>query len=156
VYNQFYGSDGFVINPNGGQVFIEVSFNEAEDYNNNTGILDVNQNILFWQYPQNIASKIKGVVYMVQLVESSFSRGKFTQVLHCNIKEFPAAQLVQDDKGRSSTAQTATDIRPGNTKSTTAGGTPTPSASGSTSGNTGILRTNLLYKILVLVLSRLQ
>jgi len=137
VYNQFYGSDGFVINPNGGQVFIEVSFNEAEDYNNNTGILDVNQNILFWQYPQNIASKIKGVVYMVQLVESSFSRGKFTQVLHCNIKEFPAAQLVQDDKGRSSTAQTATDIRPGNTKSTTAGGTPTPSAGGSTSGNTG-------------------
>ena len=93
VYNQFYATDGFTINPNGGQVFIEVTFNEAQDYDNQTGTLDVNQNILFWQYPQNVASKIKGVVYMVQLIESSFSRGKFTQTLHCNIKEFPAEQI---------------------------------------------------------------
>lgn len=139
IYNQFYGTDGFTINPNGGQVFVEVVFNEAQDYDNKTGTLDVNQNILFWQYPQDVANKIKGVVFMVIRVESTFSKGKFTQVLYCTIKEFPASQTVQDDTGRpaSSISQKSTDIRPGNTDSSSSGNTPTPSAGNNTSGNTG-------------------
>lgn len=141
VYNQFYATDGFTINPNGGQVFIEITFNEAQDYDNKTGTLDVNQNILFWQYPQNVASKIKGVAYMVQSIESNFSKGKFTQTLHCNIKEFPAEQTPQDEKGRSSSStQPTTNTRPGNTDSTTAGGTPTPGSGNTTSGNTGFTK----------------
>ena len=154
VYNQFYGGDGFTINPNGGEVFIEINFNEAVDYKNSTGTLDVNQNILFWQYPKDIASKIKGVSYRVQDVESVFSKGKFTQNIVANINDFPNAQVEKDDAGRAAaearTSFAATDprrvdgaqnsdIRPGNTNSTTAGDTPSPSASSSTSGKTGYL-----------------
>jgi hypothetical protein len=87
VYRQFYGK-GFTINPNGGQVFIEIDFKEAEDYNNDTGLLTVNDSILFWKYPKEIASQIKGVSYMLVEVISSFSKGKFTQELDCVINQF--------------------------------------------------------------------
>jgi hypothetical protein len=87
VYRQFYGK-GFTINPNGGQVFIEIDFKEAEDYNNDTGLLTVNDSILFWKYPKEIASQVKGVSYMLVEVISSFSKGKFTQELDCVINQF--------------------------------------------------------------------
>jgi hypothetical protein len=32
LYKKFYGADGFTINPNGGQVFVEIDFKEAVDY----------------------------------------------------------------------------------------------------------------------------
>jgi hypothetical protein len=87
VYRQFYGK-GFTINPNGGQVFIEIDFKEAVDYNNQTGLMDINESILFWNYPKEIRNMVKGVSYMVREVQHSFSKGKFTQELVCNINTF--------------------------------------------------------------------
>jgi hypothetical protein len=95
VYRQFYGK-GFTINPNGGQVFIEIDFKEAEDYNNDTGLLTVNDSILFWKYPKEIASQVKGVSYMLVEVISSFSKGKFTQELDCVINQFPGITNKSD------------------------------------------------------------
>ena len=87
VYRQFYGK-GFTINPNGGQVFIEIDFKEADDYYNDDGLLSINDSILFWRYPKEVASQIKGVSYMLVEVISSFSKGKFTQELDCVINQF--------------------------------------------------------------------
>ena len=92
VYNQFYGTDGFRINANGGQVFIEINFKEAQDYDNKTGLLSINESILFWKYPsailKDIASRGGGISYMVIKVVSTFKGGKFTQDLSCTINTF--------------------------------------------------------------------
>jgi len=82
AYKQYYGP-GFSINPNGGQVFIEINFREAVDYNDTTGLMDLNENIIFWKYPKEL--NIKGVSYQLISVKSSFSKGKFTQDLDCRI-----------------------------------------------------------------------
>ena len=87
AYRQFYGK-GFTINPNGGQVFIEIDFKEALDYNHTSGLLDINESILFWNYPKEIRNIVKGVSYMVREVQHTFSKGKFTQELTCNINTF--------------------------------------------------------------------
>jgi hypothetical protein len=89
VYNQFYGSDGFTINPNGGQVFIEIDFKEAVDYTNSDGLLSINASIYFWNYPAAVANKVKGVSYMVLDIEHNFRGGKFEQILNCTINDFP-------------------------------------------------------------------
>lgn len=88
VYRQFYGK-GFTINPNGGQVFIEIDFKEGTDYNNDSGLLDINESILFWNYPKQVRNIVKGVSYMVREIDHSFSKGRFTQDLLCNINTFP-------------------------------------------------------------------
>jgi hypothetical protein len=102
VYRQFYKADGFTINPNGGQVFIEISFNEGVDYggiikdnksvpgDNGTGLLTVNDKIYFWNYPPEVAAKIQGVSYHLFSVESIFSKGKFTQNLEGAINDIAA------------------------------------------------------------------
>lgn len=92
VYNQFYGTDGYRINANGGQVFIEINFKEAQDYKNSNGLLSINESILFWKYPsailKDIASRGGGISYMVIKVTSTFKGGKFTQDLNCTINTF--------------------------------------------------------------------
>jgi hypothetical protein len=89
VYNQFYGTDGFTINPNGGQVFIEIDFKEAVDYQNSDGLMNINASIYFWNYPAAVANKVKGVSYMVLDIEHNFKGGKFEQTLNCTINDFP-------------------------------------------------------------------
>lgn len=88
LYNKFYGTDGFTISANGGQVFIEIDFKEAIDYNNQTGTLDINENLIFWKYPPNIKKIVKGISYMVIEVISNFKAGKFTQDLNCIVNTF--------------------------------------------------------------------
>ena len=88
IYDQFYGSNGFSLNANGGQVFIEIDFKEAVDYTSQTGTMKINNSILFWKYPDAIAKKIKGVSYFVISCTSTFSNGMFKQVLDCNINDF--------------------------------------------------------------------
>jgi len=73
----FYEDDGFTINPRGGQVFIRINFNEPDDYSNETGLQVINNKIQFYNTP----SKTDGVLYMVNAVTSSFSKGKFSQEL---------------------------------------------------------------------------
>ena len=105
VYNRFYGSDGFRISANGGQVFIEIDFKEAIDYNDgthsqeflekynisesNTGVMSLNDSILFFKYPAWAEEVIKGVSYKVVTVASTFADGRFTQELSCVINIFP-------------------------------------------------------------------
>ena len=54
------------------------------DYKN--GYLDINDKILFWKYPDSIAEEIKGVIYLVTMVDSTFAGGVFKQVLTCVIE----------------------------------------------------------------------
>ena len=88
VYNKFYGTNGFTIKANGGQVFIEIDFKEAIDFDHNKGTLSINESVLFWKYPESLSKIIKGICYQVIKVESNFNNGKFTQVLTCNIATF--------------------------------------------------------------------
>jgi hypothetical protein len=88
LYNKFYGDDGFTINPSGGQVFIEINFKEAIDLDYTKGYLEINDRILFWKYPDEIADKIKGVSYQIIDVNSTFQGGTFKQVLNCVINTF--------------------------------------------------------------------
>jgi hypothetical protein len=85
--DKFYGPDGYTINPRGRQVFIEVNFNEPEDYNNESGLLSMNNSIYFFNYPkiiqQDLDSRGGGVILQVLKVTSNFSKGKFEQVLDC-------------------------------------------------------------------------
>ena len=99
VYNKFYGTNGFTIKANGGQVFIEIDFKEAVDYDNTTGVLSINESILFWKYPEKLSKVIKGVCYQVIKVESLFNSGKFTQVLHGRIATFGDAS-TDSEAGR--------------------------------------------------------
>ena len=100
LYNRFYGTDGFTINPNGGQVFIEINFKEPQDYKD--GLLSINSSIYFWAYPadiqQDLDSRGGGVSYMVTFVSSSFMDGKFEQELECVINTFPAGKPKTDGK----------------------------------------------------------
>lgn len=81
-YNKFYGSDGYTISAQGGQVFIEVALKEAIDYKNSEGILTLNENILFFDYPEEVKKISKGaIIYMVREVESVMQGGKFEQTL---------------------------------------------------------------------------
>lgn len=88
VYSRFYGTDGYTVKANGGQVFIEIDFKEAVDYDTEKGYLSINDRILFWQYPDDIAKEIKGVSYKVIDVMSNFQGGIFKQTLNCVINTF--------------------------------------------------------------------
>ena len=81
-YNKFYGTDGYSISAQGGQVFIEVAFKEAVDYKNSTGLMEINDNIFFLNYPQYIKDMAQGaVIWEVTEVKSVFSSGTFSQTL---------------------------------------------------------------------------
>jgi len=138
LYNQFYGTDRFTINPNGGQVFIEINFKEPQDYHNNTGLLSINQSIYFWRYPESVQKAIDmrggGVSYMVKQVISSFNKGKFEQELVCSLNTFgdPGPDKTTKDQGRPETNQTDAETARLNRSGT--GSAPTPDGTGTTSG----------------------
>lgn len=105
LYNRFYGTDGFTINPNGGQVYIELDFNEAIDYNNQTGLMDINKRVQFgFRYPP--ALKIKGLCWMVVTVNSNFKGGKFTQQLECVSPAFADLNFTNSQQRESSNTLT--------------------------------------------------
>lgn len=144
LYNKYYGTDGFTINPNGGQVFIEINFKEPVDYHNTDGLLSINESILFWKYPAAVTAELKkrggGVSYMVLTCTSTFSKGKFEQELVCNINTFPDAVDSASDAtaaGRQSAAEddAAVDSQYGSNRSG-AGTSPTTENGASTTGNT--------------------
>lgn len=145
-YDRFYGVDGFTINPNGGQVFIEIDFKEAIDYNidaassNNKGTgqpgtLSINDSILFWKYSDKINSAgpggtplVKGVSYMVNIVESRFVNGTFKQTLHGVINPLDDSSdgtTATTDSSRPDTTVSTSDIA-GLTSSPVIGFQPVP------------------------------
>jgi hypothetical protein len=141
VYKQYYQDDGYTINPNGGQVFIEIAFNEGIDYNIGTGTMDINDSIFFWDYPDNVRSKVKGVSYQVRECESIFKGGKFTQTLQLSINTMPDAVDAAEKAAAERTTtqqntQGASDVRTGNSQG---GSTPTPgSNNNNSSANSGL------------------
>lgn len=119
IYNIFYANeDDATINPNGGQVFVEIDFKEAIDYNHSAtgtlennggyhdnGLMTINPSIVFWDYPQIVKDLgVKGISYQLLAVDSIFSKGRFTQELELVINTFdninqspqnPGAQATQ-------------------------------------------------------------
>ena len=87
---KWYG-DNLTINPNSGQVFIEIYFEQGADYNNTNGLLIPNGDIQFMNYPKELKAKVQGMVYMLTNVTSTFSKGKFEQSLSGIIPEFAKA-----------------------------------------------------------------
>jgi len=82
LYSKFYDTDGYTISAQGGQVFIEVAFKEAVDYKNSNGLMEINENIFFLNYPQYIKDMVQGaVIWEVSEVDSVFASGKFEQTL---------------------------------------------------------------------------
>lgn len=141
VYNQFYDPLNNKPHPLGGQVFIEMNFKEAVDYNNVNGLMKINDQITFWQYPQFIKNMVQGVSFLVKWVESSFSKGKFTQVLDCTINTFstnpdvwrgnetPSEQQRDENQSAAETARLNRQNAP------VAASGPNPSTAGTTSDN---------------------
>jgi hypothetical protein len=106
-YNKFYDTDGYTISASGGQVFIEVAFKEAVDYKNSTGLMEINDNVFFINYPQYIKDMAQGaVIWTVTQVKSTFNTGTFTQILTLAGSTF-AAMGEEGDYDPSSGSQTA-------------------------------------------------
>jgi hypothetical protein len=125
LYKKFYGADGFTINPNGGQVFVEIDFKEAVDYSSDAvsstapdpstggitgapGTLSINESILFWDYPKDVAELVKGISYQVLKVTSQFSGGSFKQTLDCRINTFAESAKPTQGEGREPAANNST------------------------------------------------
>ena len=89
LYDKFYGPDGYTISAQGGQVFIEVAFKEAVDYNDNTGTLMINEDLFFINYPPYIKEMTNGaIIWGVSNVQSTFSSGRFEQTLNLYAPSF--------------------------------------------------------------------
>jgi hypothetical protein len=121
VYDKVYGTNGFNINPGGGQIFVEVDFKEAIDYENQFGTLSINESINFLKYPPEIAEKIKGIAFILTDVSSKFRGGSFTQDLTLILPPFANASASSSsvDSGRPPTNVTPNNANngspPGNT-----------------------------------------
>lgn len=135
VYSQFYGTDGYTINPNGGQVFIEIMFKEGIDYDTSQGTMNINSQIYMWNYPPNVTNPPKGVVYQLVEIDHHFKGGKFTQSIDAKIAPFPSITDNTSDAGRpTQNTTTPSDVRTGST-----GTSPTPDSGSQTSASTGLL-----------------
>ena len=84
------GSDDlYTVNPNLGQIFIEIGFSEGTDYDTSLGLMSINTSIRLWPYPKEVEAKVHGrVSYLVHTVNSEFSKGKFIQTLLLAINTF--------------------------------------------------------------------
>ena len=107
VYAKFYGPD-LSIDPHAGQVFIEINFNNAIDYDHSKGTMTLDRQVEIYKYPASIKKLIKGVSYMVSEVTSTFSRGRFTQDLVLNIWTVPDIKDDADANKASSTVSSGT------------------------------------------------
>jgi hypothetical protein len=109
LYNKFYDTDGYTISANGGQIFIEVAFKEAVDYKNSTGLMQINENIFFLNYPQYIKDMTQGaVIWEVTDVISSFTGGRFEQTLTLVGPAFDTGEPGTDSSAATSSSGTTT------------------------------------------------
>lgn len=135
----FYGPDGYTVDYSSGQVFIEIKFIEPVDYNHNNGLMRLNPNILFWDYPVAVAEKLKGAMcYKLLKVVSNFRGGKFTQVLTATHVEFGevGGPKMRQAEAEERENQEITDNEMKRLKGRTTGLTADPAASpGTTGGN---------------------
>lgn len=139
-FNQFYAPNGTTINPTGGQIFIEIDFKEAVDYEYGSGLMTINDNISFWQYSESVKKMVKGVSYQIKKIISNFKGGKFTQDLELVVNQFGPeyeAGYVDPKAREDNTERQKTQI--GGER--TATGSVTTAAGNSTSNNTGLKET---------------
>jgi hypothetical protein len=80
VYDEFYGPDKSV-DPHAGQIFIQLIFNEGVDYDHASGLMEINDDIMLYDYPKYLKDT-KGIIYTATDVTSTFTKGRFTQELH--------------------------------------------------------------------------
>lgn len=108
LLQKYYGDD-FTINPNSGQVFIEIDFKQTEDYDNKTGLNKPNDSIIFMNYPDYLKTKIKGMTYQVKKVVSNFNKGQFTQDVSGFLPDFSLSGNASSSEtaGANSTAAAA-------------------------------------------------
>ena len=94
-FAKFYGPNN-AINPYGGQIFCEIIYDVAEDYKDN-GLLDIDPQYSLQFYPLEIVkqTKSKGLIYKINKIQSTFSRGKFTQQLDM-IQVAPHELIITD------------------------------------------------------------
>jgi len=121
VFDKLYGHDRFSISPNGGQVFVELDFKVAEDYDIESGVMSINENIRFYDYDKSVQGKISGITFQLITVQSTLSKGKFTQelmLLPTNLKQF----AIGGGSG-SDSADAGRDGSKSNVKRTASGGT---------------------------------
>jgi hypothetical protein len=143
LYDKFYGPDGYTINPNGRQVFIELNFIEPIDYDNSTGTLSMNDSIYFFQYPPIIKKDLDtrggGVIFQVQSVNNTFSKGKFEQELECSLAVFTekTADVKAEKEAARSTAATTPGVTPGG-NAKRGGGLRNPNQTAATQQRTGV------------------
>jgi len=132
IYDKRYGTDGYTVNCNNGQVYVEVDIKEAIDYDNNQGLLDINENFLFFDYPKIYKegkNKIRGISFQVTDVWSFFKSGKFTQQLtliagiwadaNANSPSTSAAQREQPTTGSFARLDRSSAASQGGTNNTT-------------------------------------
>lgn len=138
VYNSFYQTAG-TLDFGAGQVYIEIDFKEAVDYDADTpGVLDINDNIQFWN-PKDSEVRTKanarGLRYLVTEVSSTFRQGKFQQDITAVLAEFQAdaeAQKLKAEGQRDAQAEPSpapAGPAPGNSASTTSSTGLTPEQS---------------------------
>lgn len=121
VYNQFFaskapgGRDNTQVSVTGGQIFVELDFHEARDYiTETTGLMEINDQITFWQMPEYAKKLVKGVSFLVKGITHSFGGGSFTSELDCtiNVSSFPpedtgkAGAAAGNDAGREKPSET--------------------------------------------------
>lgn len=138
----FYGNDGYTIDVKAGQVFIEIKFLEAVDYDHGTGVMNINDKILFWDYPVAVVEQLNGAIsYTVVALKHTFRGGKFTQELTGKINTFPnvkgpklSDQAREENQMQDYSDMNANEIARLNNRTT--GLTKDPEASsGTTAGN---------------------
>jgi len=137
IYSRFYGVDGYTINPNGGQVFFEIYFREGIDYDNQDGLLSINSQVLMWDYPKAIQAQVKGVSYVLNTVDSNFTKGKFFQELRANINSFPNSTADANVNNREKTTSESTTNKDVRVASNQAGTIDSQNPNGTSTGNTG-------------------
>lgn len=77
--DQLFGP-GYVIDPMGGEIFIEIVFRSAYDYLDD-GTLGLTNPVVFYQKNEQLRKEygIDGAIFMLTQCDSTFSRGSFTQ-----------------------------------------------------------------------------
>ena len=127
VYNKFYGPDGYKMNPNTGQCFVEVNFLEAIDYDNNTGVMTLNDQIFFGLGSPATGVPPQGIIFQLIQVDNDFIGGKFTQTLTMNGTPWPnTGNTPNPATARGADAQTNN------------GSGPTPGNNNATAQSTGL------------------
>jgi hypothetical protein len=123
VYQKYYQSNN-TINYSASQIMIEVDIVEAVDYDDDTGVMGLNESIFFFPIPTELAKAtdaqgnplIQGIPYMLTQVTHTFNGGKFHQELKIQM----ASNLSQfiGDKDKKKTSGPAPKKKKSTTKNT--------------------------------------